>query len=65
MEQIRPNFDQDPNDTRQYKTHAAWCRYLASRGSLSPFHKTCCHAGHCTSADTRAIVRRVEAAYSD
>jgi hypothetical protein len=61
MEPIKPNFDQDPDDTRQYTTHAAWCRYLASRGSLSPYHRSCCHALRCTNSESRVIARKIEA----
>ena len=57
----RVNFDRDPDDTRQYTTHAQWCRYLASRGSLSPLHRNCCHASKCTHQDSRAIVRQIQA----
>jgi len=63
MSDVVVNFDQDPNDTRQYKTHAAWCRYLSSRGSLSPYHRGCCHAGRCVAPD-KYVVRKVMAAYN-
>jgi len=62
MEAIAVNFDQDPNDTRQYKTHAAWCRYLSSRGSLSPYHRSCCHAYRCTAPD-KYVAKKIMAAH--
>jgi len=60
VETLGVNFDVDPNDTRQYKTHAAWCRYLYSRGSLSPYHETCQHAFRCAAPD-RYVVRQIQA----
>ena len=57
----RVNFDVNPNDTRQYKTHAQWCRFLASRGSLAEHHRQCCHSGHCTAPSVKVIARQIQA----
>lgn len=57
----RVNFDRNPDDTRQYTTHAQWCRYLASRGSLSPHHRSCCHASRCCSSESRVLARQIQA----
>jgi len=62
MEAIAGNFNQNPTDTRQYKMNAACCRYLSSRGSLSPYHRGCCHAGRCVAPD-KYVVRKVMAAH--
>jgi hypothetical protein len=51
------NFDQNPDDTRQYQTHAAWCRYLASRGVLSPDHRSCTSRIVCVSYQAKEILR--------
>ena len=32
-------------------THADWCRWLSSRGALSPRHRGCLHAGSCVATD--------------
>ena len=31
-------------------THAVWCRWLQSRGALSPQHRRCMQAGHCVAS---------------
>jgi hypothetical protein len=57
------NFDQNPNNTKQYRTHAAWCRYLSSRGSLAENHRACTHASICKHPESRVIARRLELMY--
>ena len=32
-------------------THKEWCRWLASRGSLSPQHRRCLHEDWCVATD--------------
>jgi hypothetical protein len=51
------SFDKDPDDTCQYKTHAEWCRYLASRNVLSPDHRACKDRMICVSGQVRELLR--------
>ena len=45
-------------DTRNFRSHAAWCNHLFSRGVLAVPHRNCRLADECVNADAKSAGRK-------